>query len=83
MWMSVDRIEKDLVVLIADDETVYHVKVADYETLVSRPPQETHVLWVETRDKNILSARFDPQETDCRTAAAKARLHRLINQKHS
>ena len=78
MWMSVDRIEKDLVILIADDETLYHVKVADYETLVGRPPQETHVLWTETRDGNILSARYDPEETSRRLQAAKDRLQRLL-----
>ena len=81
MWMSVDRIEKDLVILIADDETVYHVKVADYETLVGRPPQETHMLWTEIGDGNLLSACYDPEETARRLQAAKDRLQRLLRKK--
>ncbi len=78
MWMSVDRTEGDLVVLIADDETVHHVKVADYEALAGRPPKETHVLWVEAQDGNVLSARYDPEETSRRLQAAKDRLQRLL-----
>ena len=80
MWMSVDRIEKDLVVLIADDETVYRVKVTEYNTLVGTPPQETHMLWAETREGNILFARYDPEETSRRLQAAKDRLQRLLRQ---
>ena len=83
MWMSVDRIEGFVVVLIADDEQVYHLDITAYEALTGIPPTETHMLWCEVRDGLIISARFDPTETEGRLSAASAKLRRLINQKRS
>lgn len=79
MWLSVDRIEGDIAVLVADDEAVYHVTAAEYLGMVGQPPQETHVLWGTIRDGRILTARYDATETERRTQAARERLQRLIN----
>ena len=83
MWMSVDRVEGSVVVLIADDEQVYRLDTSAYEVLTGIPPTETHMLWCEARDGLVISARFDPTETERRLSAASARLKRLINSKHS
>lgn len=79
MWLSLDRIEGDTVILIDDNEGLYHVTASAYETLTGLSPRETHMLWCEVRDGVILSARFDPEETDRRTQAARDRLRRLVN----
>ncbi len=79
MWLSVDRIEGALVVLVADDETVHHVTTTEYQALVGQPPQETHVLWGEIKNGRILAARYDAAETERRIQAARKRLQRLIN----
>lgn len=79
MWLSVDRIEGDLVILIDDEETVYRLSVAAYQTLVGQPPRESHMLWCEVDGEIIRSARLDPDETERRTQAARDKLTRLIN----
>ena len=79
MWVAVDRIEGNTVVLVSDEEKIFHVAVADYKTLTALSPQESHILQCEIRDGHIISARYDPHETDRRLAAARARLQRLIN----
>ncbi len=78
MWLSVDRIEGSFVVLVADDEQIYHLDVSAYESLTGLSPQEAHMLWVEARDGTILSARYDPEETTRRKQAAQDRLNRLL-----
>lgn len=79
MWLAVDRIERDTVVMIADDETVFHLDVNAYERLTGIPPQETHTVWCEIKDHEIISARIDPSETARRTKAAQDRLRRLLD----
>lgn len=83
MWLSVDRLEENIVILIDDDDTLYRVSVSDYKSLTGRSPRETHMLWCELENGSIRSARFDPEETERRLQAAQARLRRLINKNHS
>ena len=78
MWLSVDRIENGIVVMISEGERVYHWDVPTYEALTGKAPEETHVLWCEVQNNTIISARFDPHETQRRANAARERLQRLI-----
>lgn len=78
MWLCVDRIEKDTVILLDDDERVYPLSRADYTALVGIPPAESAMLAVEIRDGCIVSAAYDEAETAARAAAARSRLNRLF-----
>jgi hypothetical protein len=78
MWLCVDRIEKDTVILIGDDERVYPLSRADYTALVGFSPVESAILAAEIRDGRIVSAAYDEAETAARMAAARARLDRLF-----
>ncbi|MBE6558916.1 MAG: hypothetical protein E7661_07945 [Ruminococcaceae bacterium] len=83
MWMSVDRVENGIVVMIAEGEQAYHWDVTTYEAAVGQAPEETHILWCEVQDHTIISARFDPHETQRRANAAHERLQRLIQKSSS
>ena len=83
MWISVDRVENGIVVMISDDMQIYHLDTAAYEALTGLPPKETHVLWCEVRDGIIVTARFDPEETHRRINAARERLQRLLHLKNN
>ncbi|MBQ9779478.1 MAG: hypothetical protein IJW00_00900 [Clostridia bacterium] len=83
MWMSVDRVEGSVVVLVADNEQVYHLDIPAYEALTGIPPKEAHMFWCEVCNNAVVSARFDSEETERRMTKAKAQLQRLINQKRS
>ena len=78
MWLCVDRIEKDTVILIDDDERVFPLSRADYTALGGIPPAESAILTAEIRDGRIVTAAYDEAETAARTAAARARLDRLF-----
>lgn len=81
MWLCVDRIENDTVVLLDDDERVYSISRADYTALVGIPPAESAILTAEIRDGRIVTAAYDKTETAARMAAARARLERLFGKK--
>ncbi len=84
MWFSVDRIEdKSTVVLIGDDDTVCNLSVEKYTALTGIPPAEAQMLRCEMQDGSIISARYDPNETERRQAAAHERLRRLFNKKQT
>ena len=81
MWLCVDRIEGNTVVLLDNGEQVYRLSAADYETLVGRPPAESDVLSVEMDDGRILTAAYDGVETERRKTSARERLNRLFGKK--
>lgn len=78
MWLCVDRIEKDTVILLDDDERVYPLSRADYTALVGIPPAESAMLAAEIREGRIVTAAYDEAETAARAAAARSRLNRLF-----
>ncbi len=78
MWLCVDRIEGDTVILTDDDERVYRLSVAAYTAIVGRAPSESTMLCGEVQDGRIWTATVSDTETEARAAAARARLHRLI-----
>ena len=84
MWFSVDRIEdKRIVVLVGDDDTVCRLSVEEYTAYTGIPPKETQMLYCDTQNGRVVSAHYDPGETERRQIAAHERLHRLFNKKHS
>lgn len=78
MWLCVDRIENDTVILISDEEQIYHLPRAEYVALVGILPAESAVLAAEVKDGRIVSASYDETETATRMAAARAQLDRLF-----
>ena len=78
MWLCVDRIEGDTVVLTDEGEKLYRLKVADYIALTGKTPAESDVLTAETEGERILSAAYDGAETAARKEAARRRLKRLF-----
>jgi hypothetical protein len=78
MWLCVDRIESDVVILIGDDETIFHVPTHEYQRLTGCAPVESQMLWAETQDGTLLSAACDEAETMARKKAAADRLARLF-----
>lgn len=79
MWLSVDRIEANTVILVDDDGHRYTLEVSVYHALTGQAPVETHMLWGETRDGGIISAHISPEETSRRTTAAQAKLYQLVH----
>lgn len=78
MYLAVDRIEKDTVLLQDDCEAVYTLPVQDYEALVGRPPRESDILKATVRDGAVVAATPDDEERDSRLARAAERLRRLM-----
>ncbi len=79
MWMSVDRLEGNIVVLIDDEERIIRLPIEAYTSFTDADPVEATMLWVTVDDKDrILTARIDETETARRAAAARARLDRLF-----
>ena len=78
MWLCVDRIEGDTVVLTDEGEKLYRLKAADYIALTGKTPAESDVLTAETEGERILSAAYDGAETAARKEAARKRLKRLF-----
>lgn len=84
MWFSVDRIEdKRTVVLVGDDNTVCHLSVEAYTAYTGIQPAEAQMLCCDTQNGRIVSAHYDPDETERRQISARERLHRLFNKKQS
>ena len=81
MWLVVDRIEENIVVLMDDDEMTYHLSAEAYTALTGQAPIPHTVLDARVENRQILSATCDPAETQRRLTAARARLQRLINRK--
>ena len=78
VWLSIDRIEENTVVLIDESERVYTLARDAYIAMVGRVPAESDVLSATLADGRILSASYDEAETESRKAAARARLNRLF-----
>ena len=78
MWLCVDRIEGNTVVLTDDSEQLYRIPRADYTALTGREPAESDLLTAETEGDRILSAAYDGAETAARKEAARKRLNRLF-----
>ena len=81
MWLCVDRIEENTVVLLDDQEKIYCLTADAYIALVGREPAEGDMLTAEVEEGSILSAAYDEGETLARRAAARERLNRLFRRK--
>ena len=81
MWLSVDRIEGNTVVLLDEKEKVYRLAVDAYIALVAREPAESDMLAAEVEEGSIHSAVYDEAETLARKATARERLNRLFGKK--
>lgn len=78
MWLCVDRIEQDTVILLDDSETVYRLSRADYTALTGRAPAESEILAADIEGEHIIQAVYDGEETAKRREAARKRLNRLF-----
>lgn len=81
MWLYVDRVEGQTVVLTDENEEIRRVSVAEYVTLVGRRPAESDVLAAEVEGDTLLSAVYSEEETRTRKEAARGRLNRLFGRK--
>ncbi len=81
MWLCVDRIEGNTVVLLDDEETIYRLSTADYTQLTGKAPAESDILSGTVENNRITAAVYDEAETASRMAAARARLDRLFKKK--
>ena len=81
MWLSVDRIEGNTVVLLDEKEKVYRLAVEAYVALVGQEPAESDMLAAAVEEGSICSAVYDEAETLARKAAARERLNRLFGKK--
>ena len=77
MWLVVDRIEENTVILQDEGEALYTLTVADYTALAGQPPVESLVLDAQVDGLRILTLTPSPEETERRLAAARDRLRRL------
>jgi len=77
MWLVVDRIEGDTVILQDEGEVLYTLTVEDYTALTNQPPVESLVLDAQEDGGRILTLTPSPEETERRLAAARDRLKRL------
>ena len=78
MWLCVDRIEGDTVILVDDREEIYRLSRCDYVTRIGLEPAESAVLKAEVGEGKLLTAAYDEEETCRRAALARARLERLF-----
>ena len=78
MWLCVDRIEGDTVVLTDEGEGLYRMARADYIALTGREPAESDMLSAEAEGDRILSAAYDSAKTAARKESARKRLNRLF-----
>ena len=78
MWLCVDRIEGDTVVLTDEGERLYRMARADYTALTGREPAESDMLSAEVEGDRILSAAYDEAETAARRESARKRLNCLF-----
>ena len=81
MWMSVDRIENETVILVDDEEKIHSLPADRYQALTNIPPRESDVLDVTLDGDVILTAVYSESETKRRGEAARKRLNRLFGRK--
>ena len=82
VWMSVDRIENETVILVDDEEKIHPLPANRYQALTGLPPRESDVLEVILDDGGaIRSAVYSEAETNRRKEAARNRLNRLFGRK--
>ena len=81
MWMSVDRIENETVILVDDEEKIHSLPADRYQALTNIPPRESDVLDVTLDGDVILTAVYSESETKRREEAARKRLNRLFGRK--
>lgn len=81
MWLCIDRIEENTVVLLDDQEKIYCLAADAYIALVGREPAEGDMLTAEVEEGSICFATYDEAETLARKAAARERLNRLFRRK--
>ena len=81
MWLCVDRVEGNTVVLLDDGERVYSLHRAAYTAMVGKDPAESDILAAEVEGDRILSAAYDESETRTRKETARKRLNRLFGRK--
>lgn len=78
MWLCVDRMEFETVLLMDDDEKMYALSADAYTALTGCPPREGDMVEGTVTDGVVTAAVYDPAETEARAAAARERLHRLF-----
>lgn len=78
MWLCVDRVEGDTVILVDDNAAVLSIPRTAYEALTGVPPLESDMLLVSMKDGEILSAAYDAEETRRRADLVRTRLNRLF-----
>lgn len=78
VWLCVERLEGETVVLQDEGERIYTVTRERYSSLTGREPSESDVLTAEIAEGRILSASYDEEGTVARREAARARLDRLF-----
>ena len=81
VWMSVDRIENETVILVDDEEKIHSLPADRYQALTNIPPRESDVLDVTLDGDVILTAVYSESETKRRGEAARKRLNRLFGRK--
>ena len=81
VWMSVDRIENETVILVDDEEKIHSLPADRYRALTGLPPRESDVLDVTLDGDGILIAVYSESETKRREEAARKRLNRLFGRK--
>ena len=81
MWMSVDRIENETVILVDDEEKIHSLPADRYQALTNIPPRESDVLDVTLDGDVIHTAVYSESETKRREEAARKRLNRLFGRK--
>ena len=81
VWMSVDRIENETVILVDDEEKIHSLPADRYQALTNIPPRESDVLDVTLDGDVILTAVYSESETKRREEAARKRLNRLFGRK--
>lgn len=84
MWLCVDRMEGNTVVLLDDDAAVIPLSRTEYTALTGCEPRESDVLTAEVdRDGHVVSATYDEAETKRRRDTARRRLDRLFGRSKS
>ena len=78
MWLCVDRVEGDTVILVDENAAVLTLPHHTYKTLTGRAPRESDVLRAELENGQPVSAVVDDAETERRHRAARDRLGRLF-----
>ena len=79
MWLCVDRMEGNTVILVDDNAAVIPLSRTAYTALTGREPRESDVLTAEVDgDGHVVSAAYDEAETKRRQEAARERLDRLF-----